>query len=126
MHVPHSKIFRHHVKTRGLKKASHGSTLQVLYNISLKLTPNSESGSRTIPIARFGAFEVRLVEFADSDRLDSLDLWMELYHYDTQSSIDSCLCRDLDDAENLGGYFISQAMDYANLMIEPEMAKAIG
>jgi hypothetical protein len=93
--------------------------------ISLKLTPNSESGSRTIPIARFGAFEVRLVEFADSDRLDSLDLWMELYHYDTQSSIDSCLCRDLDDAENLGGYFISQAMDYANLMIEPEMAKAM-
>jgi hypothetical protein len=124
MHAPHSKIFGHRVKTRGLKRL-HMDRLYKSY-ISLKLTPKSESGSRTIPIARFGAFEVRLVEFADSDRLDSLDLWMELYHYDTQSSIDSCLCRDLDDAENLGGYFISQAMDYANLMIEPEMAKAIG
>ena len=93
--------------------------------ISLKLTPKSESGSRTIPIARFGAFEVRLVEFADSDRLDGLDLWMELYHYDTQSSIDSCLCRDLDEVENLGEYFISQARDYAYLMIEPETAEAM-
>lgn len=98
-----------------------------LYNsyIRLKLTPKSESGSRTILIARFGAFGVRLVEFADSDQLDSLDLWIELYHYDTQSSIDSCMCRDLDQAENLGGYFIYQAMDYANLVIEPEIAKAM-
>ena len=93
--------------------------------ISLKLTPISESGSRTIPIARFGAFEVRLVEFADSDQGDSLDLWIELYRYDTQSSIDSCLCRDLDEVEKLGEYLISQARDYANIMIEPEMAQAI-
>jgi hypothetical protein len=93
--------------------------------ISLKLIPKSESGSRTMPIAHFGAFEVRLVEFADSDQRDSLDLWIELYRCDTQSSIDSCLCRDLDEVENLGEYFISQARDYANLMIEPEMAEAI-
>jgi hypothetical protein len=93
--------------------------------ISLKLVPKSESGSWTIPIARFGAFEVRLVEFADSDQRDNLDLWIELYRCDTQSSIDSCLCRDLDEVEDLRAYFISQAKDHTNLMIELEMAEAM-
>jgi hypothetical protein len=93
--------------------------------ISLNLTPKSESGSRTLPIAHFGAFEVRLVEFEAGDERDSLDLWIELYRYDSQSSVDSCLCRDLDEAEVIGEYFISQARDYANLMIEPEMAEAM-
>ena len=79
--------------------------------ITLKLAPKSESGSRTITIARFGAFEVRLVEFADGDQRDSLDLWIELYCRDTQSSLDSCLCRDLDEVENLGEYLISQAKE---------------
>jgi hypothetical protein len=92
--------------------------------ISLKLAPESESGSWTIPIARFGAFEVRLVEFEHSDQLDSLDLWIELYRHDTQSSIDSCLCRDLDEVGDLGAYFISQAKDHAN-MIELEMAEVM-
>jgi len=77
--------------------------------VGLRLTPENETGSRTIPVAHFGAFEVRLIEFVDSSRGDSLDLWIELYRHDTQSSIDSCLCRDFDEVEDLGEYFISQA-----------------
>lgn len=84
--------------------------------IGLRLAPENESGSRTISVAHFGIFEVRLIEFANSNRQDSLDLWIELYRHDTQSSMDSCLCRDLDEVENLGGYFISQARAlYASL-----------
>jgi hypothetical protein len=79
--------------------------------ISLKLTPISESGSRTIPIAHFGSFEVRLVEFAGGDRRCSSDLWIELYRYDTQSSIGSCPCRDLDEVENLVEYLVSRARE---------------
>jgi hypothetical protein len=77
--------------------------------IGLGLAPQNESGSRTIPVAHFGTFEVRLIEFADRNRRDSLDLWIELYRHDTQSSIDSCRCMDLDEAEDLGEYLISQA-----------------
>ena len=62
-----------------------------------------------MPVARVGAFEVRLIEFADGNRRGSLDLWIELYRHDTQSSIDSYLCRDLDEMENVGESFISQA-----------------
>jgi hypothetical protein len=77
--------------------------------VCLGLAPQNESGSRTMPVAHIGAFEVRLIEFADGNRRGSLDLWIELYRHDTQSSIDSCLCRDLDEVETVGECFISQA-----------------
>jgi len=77
--------------------------------IGLGLAPQNASGSQTIPFAHFGAFEVRLIEFIDPGRQDGLDLWIELYRHDTQSSIDSCRCADLDEAESLGEYLICQA-----------------
>jgi hypothetical protein len=79
--------------------------------MTLGLTPHSENGLRAIPVAHFGAFEVRLIEFADRTQPERLDLWIELYRQDTQTSIDSCRCQDLDEAENLGQYLISQARE---------------
>jgi len=98
----------------GYENSLHMDRLYKSY-VSLGLTPQNESGLRTIPVAHFGPFEVRLIEFADGNQQDSLDLWIELYRHDTQSSIDSCLCRDLDEAKNLGEHFLSQARAYANL-----------
>jgi hypothetical protein len=93
----------------------HENTLQMdrLYKsyVGLGLTPRNESGSRTISVAHFGTFEVRLIEFVDCNRQGSSDLWIELYRHDTQSSLDSCLCRDLDEMENLGENLISQAKE---------------
>jgi hypothetical protein len=40
-----------------------------------------------------------LTEFATRQQADNLEIWFELYDYDTQSSLDSCLCHDLDEAE---------------------------
>jgi|SRR5215469_362728 len=77
--------------------------------VGLRLTPQNESGWRTIPIAQFDTVEVRLIEIVDRNRRHTSDLWIELYHHDTQSSIDSCRCRDLDEAQNLGEYLISEA-----------------
>ena len=79
--------------------------------VGLGLTPQDEIGSRTIPVAHCGTFEVRLIEFTDGNRQDGLDLWIELYHHDTQSSINSCRCRDFEEVEDLGEYFISQAIE---------------
>jgi hypothetical protein len=78
--------------------------------LALKLAQN-DNGSRAIPVTNFGTFEVRLIEFANHTQPESLDLWIELYRRDTQSSIDSCRCQDLDEAEKLGQYFISQARE---------------
>ena len=88
----------------------HMDRLYKLY-VGLCLTPRSESGSRTISVAHFGTFEVRLIEFVNCNRHGSSDLWIELSRPDTQSSVDSCLCRDLDEVENLGEYLISQARE---------------
>jgi hypothetical protein len=92
----------------------HEDTLHIdrLYKsyMGLSLTPRNESGSRTISVAHFGTFEVRLIEFVHCNRQGSSDLWIELYRHDTQSSLDSCLCRDLDEMENLGENLISHAL----------------
>jgi hypothetical protein len=73
------------------------------------LTPQNESGSRIISVARFDKLEVRLIEFVDRNGRDSSDLWVELYRHDTQSSIDSCRCRDFEEVQNFGEDLISQA-----------------
>jgi hypothetical protein len=92
----------------GHENTRHMDRLYKSY-VGLGLTPRNESGSRTISVTHFGTFEVRLIEFVDCNRLGSLDLWIELYCRDTQSSLDSCVCRDLHEFENLGEYLISQA-----------------
>jgi hypothetical protein len=86
-----------------------GFNMDRLYKsyVTLGLTPQNEDGTRTMPVARFDTFEVRLIEFADRNRRDSL--WIGLYRHDTQSSIDSCRCRGLDEAQNFGEYLISEA-----------------
>jgi hypothetical protein len=77
--------------------------------VGLATATTDEDGSRTIAIRRFGALEVRLVEFAARQQADSLDIWIELYDYDTQTSLDSCLCHDIDEAEPMLEHLLSSA-----------------
>jgi hypothetical protein len=77
--------------------------------VGLAIAAADEDGSRTVSIKRFGVFEVRLVEFATRQRADSLAIWIELYDYDTQSSLDSCLCHDLEEAEPMLEHLLSSA-----------------
>ena len=77
--------------------------------VGLAIASTNGDGFRTVSIRRFGAFEVRLVEFATRQEANKLDIWIELYDYDTQSSLDSCLCHDLDEAEPMLEHLISSA-----------------
>jgi hypothetical protein len=79
--------------------------------VALALVPKNEDGSRTVRIARLGAFEVRIVEFINSETCDGLDVWLELYSHNNQSSLDSCRCRDFDQAEFLAEDLICCARD---------------
>jgi hypothetical protein len=79
-----------------------------------------EDGSRTVSIRRFGTLEVRLVEFATRQQADSLEIWFELYDYDTQSSLDSCLCHDLDEAEPMLEHLFSSARHLTEPHIVPK------
>jgi hypothetical protein len=50
--------------------------------VALMLAPRGKDGSRIIPLARYGAFEVRLIEFMQRRGFDAF--WVELYHRDTR------------------------------------------
>ena len=77
--------------------------------LALSLASEPEDGSRAMPLARFGAFEVRLIELAGRRMAEDSDFWIELYRHDIQSSLDSCRCRDLDEAEPIAEYLVACA-----------------
>jgi hypothetical protein len=80
------------------KATSPGSRLHQAY-VGLMFAPEQEDGSRAVPIARHGVFEVRLFELRDRCVDGAAPFWLEIYCHDTRSVLDSCRCDDLDDAE---------------------------
>src|SRR4029077_14247006 len=88
--------------------------------VGLAIAAANEDGSRTISIRRCGALEVRLVEFATRQQADSLEICIELFDYDTQSSLDSCLCHDLDEAEPMLEHLFSSARHLTEPHIVPK------
>jgi hypothetical protein len=77
--------------------------------VRLLLTPENTDGSRAVSLARYGAYEVRLVEFPRGSAAESCSLWLRLYDRDIRSSLDSRLCDDLDHAESLAEHLLSRA-----------------
>jgi hypothetical protein len=58
----------------------------------LFLVPKGADGSRRISLARFGNYELLIVEFAQDERAPQF--WMELYAHDAEFVIGSCACGD--------------------------------
>jgi hypothetical protein len=71
--------------------------------------PERGDHSRTATLDRYGAYEVRLVEFLQESANDDCLFWLELYCHFTGSSLDSCRCENLDDAETAADRLISSA-----------------
>jgi hypothetical protein len=82
--------------------------------VRLLLTPESTDGSRTVSLARYGAYEVRLVEFSHRPVSDDSSFWVRLDRRGMQCSLDSCWCDDLDDAETAAEHFVSRARQLNN------------
>jgi hypothetical protein len=76
--------------------------------VGLVLMPKRNDGSKAARLKRYGAYEVRLVEFSQGDPPADC-LWLELYCHITQSSLDSCRCDNLDDAETVADDLVSRA-----------------
>jgi len=77
--------------------------------VSLALIPEDTDGSRTVSLARYGAYEVRLVEFPPSRASDAFPFWLKLYRRDLRTSLDSRCCQDLDHAEAVAEHLVSRA-----------------
>jgi hypothetical protein len=79
--------------------------------LALFLVPTGEDGSKVTPLARFGAHEVRLVEFTERCSADGPLLWLELYAHDIHCSLDSFGCDEFDEAVMAAEKLIAQAQE---------------
>jgi hypothetical protein len=77
--------------------------------IRLLLAPEGKDGSKTVSLARFGQYEVRLVELSQIDSADAALFWMELYAHHVQLAVDSCGCHELEEAVIAAEELVSQA-----------------
>src|SRR5258705_13925281 len=55
-------------------------------------------GCRTATVARYGAYEVRLVEPLLDPRGDTIPFWIELFDHKSANTIDSCGGHDFEEA----------------------------
>ena len=69
----------------------------------------SVRGSRSISLAKYGNYGVRLVERKPADDADIPHLWVELHAKDTQASIEARGCDDLEAAANAAEEIMSRA-----------------
>ena len=72
----------------------------------LFLVPADNTGTKHVSLARFGQYEVRLLEL---EVADDRTTWLELFARNTQTAIDSCCFRDLEEATDAAGHLISSA-----------------
>ena len=71
--------------------------------------PASEKGVRSVPLAKFGNYEVRLAELSSVTSATDLPIWMELYDDHVRCSIDGYGYSDLEDAIPAAEDLLSQA-----------------
>jgi hypothetical protein len=65
--------------------------------IRLLCIPESEHNARMVSLGRLGSYEIRIFEPLAAIPVSAL-FWIELFDHDAQSSIDSCACRDIEEA----------------------------
>jgi hypothetical protein len=79
--------------------------------LALYLVPPGDDGARTVSLARFGAYEVRLVEVTPDLSAEIPPLWLELYAHGIGSSLDSCGCDEFEDAVLVAAELVAQAKE---------------
>jgi hypothetical protein len=68
-------------------------------------------GTRSVPLARYGAYEVRLVEFEHDIADAGPPLWLELLCRDTNEAIDACGCDEFETAVRIAQDFMMRASE---------------
>ncbi len=66
-------------------------------------------GTRCVPLAHFGAYEVRLCEAACKACGEIASIWIELYAHELKHVLESCGCHDADQAVAAANTLMLQA-----------------
>ena len=86
-------------------------TRLVRAHVELAVTPEDEHGVKAVPLARFGAYEVRLVEFSQISFGNAFDFCLELFDYNEGIAIDGGAVIDLEEAVTFVEDLISRAQE---------------
>src|SRR5262245_24240302 len=81
--------------------------------LQLVRVPWNEAGSRRTSLAKYGNYEVLLLERLSADADHFPHLWVELYAHDLQMSLDGCGCDDIEAAAIATEQIMSQARQMA-------------
>jgi hypothetical protein len=91
--------------------------------IALSSIPGSSPAPRTLSIAMIGKCEIRMFNASSIQPGDAPPLWIELFDHDAQVSVDSCICREIDDAVAAFDELLSDA-ETLNEVCRPEAGDA--
>jgi hypothetical protein len=84
-------------------------------HVMLLVIPKDERDSKSVSLARYGAYEVRLVEPLSVS--NTFVFWIELFDHSCQVSIDSGGAEDFEEALATAEYFVSRAEELSKKMI---------
>ena len=102
-------VFRNRCR---LRKVNVKMTLEarlVQAHVMLQVVQKNEHGSKFVPLARYGAYELRLVEPAVSPV--NFLFWIELFDCSDQVSVDSGGANDLEEAATIANEFAVRATE---------------
>jgi hypothetical protein len=79
-------------------------------------------GAKAVSLARFGSYEVLLVELAHGRIVSDTQLWIELYDHKLQHGLDSCSCTDMEEATIAARELITRARQLST-EVQPKSGK---
>ena len=77
----------------------------------------SEGGSRSTSLAKYGSYEVRLIERKPADGADAPHLWLELHAKDAETPIEARGCDDLEAAATAAEQVMAKAERMQNELL---------
>jgi len=74
----------------------------------IKLLCIPEGDAKMVSLVQIGNYEIRMLEASKADTADVPLFLIELFDHDAQSSVDSCICDDIEDGVAAFEDFISR------------------
>jgi hypothetical protein len=110
--VPRRRRFQRIPLANAVRRRSIEALVLQAY-LQLVRVPWNEVGSRCTSLAKYGNYEVLLLERMSADADHFPHLWVELYAHDLQASIDGSGCDDIEAAAIAAEQIMSQARQMA-------------
>jgi hypothetical protein len=75
----------------------------------LAVAPKDEHGSKAVTLARFSAYEVRLVQFGQTSSADAFAFWLELFDHNDGIAVNGGGTNDFGETLAFAEELVSQA-----------------